>query len=94
MAGPNNDMETRRDSKPSSGSIREDEEAVATHSTSTAAQPQIKSLWTAWLYMFDWYPSHYSAEEKALLRKQDWIILPLCCLLCKCYSHIGGSSPL
>ncbi|KAJ0335777.1 hypothetical protein COL922a_008791 [Colletotrichum nupharicola] len=28
-----------------------------------------RSLWVAWLYIFDWYPSHYSKEEKRLLRK-------------------------
>lgn len=43
-----------------------------------------RSLWLAWLYLFDWYPSHYSKEEKRLLRKQDSIILTLLCLMCKC----------
>ena len=44
--------------------------------TSAAAKPQ-RSLKTAWLYIFDWYPSYYSEEERALLKKQDRIILPL-----------------
>ena len=50
---------------------------------SSSTQKPNRSLWLAWLYIFDWYPSHYSAEEKRLLRKQDSIILPLCCLMCK-----------
>ena len=40
---------------------------------SSATKPPERSLWLAWLYIFDWYPSHYSAEEKKLLRKQDSI---------------------
>ena len=40
---------------------------------SSATRPPERSLWLAWLYIFDWYPSHYSAEEKKLLRKQDYI---------------------
>lgn len=44
--------------------------------TNTAARPQ-RSLKTAWLYIFDWYPSYYSEEERSLLKKQDRIILPL-----------------
>jgi hypothetical protein len=50
---------------------------------SSSTQKPTRSLWLAWLYIFDWYPSHYSAEEKRLLRKQDSIILTLCCLMCK-----------
>ena len=34
----------------------------------------------AWMYIFDWYPSHYSKEEKKLLRKLDCILLSVCCL--------------
>lgn len=41
------------------------------------------SLWTAWMYMFDWYPSHYSTAERRLLRKIDCTLLPFCCLMCK-----------
>lgn len=48
---------------------------------SSSTKPPKKSLWWAWLYIFDWYPSHYSEEERRLLRKQDCIILPLCCLM-------------
>ena len=44
---------------------------------SSAIKPPARDLRLAWLYIFDWYPSHYSEEEKALLKKQDRIILPL-----------------
>lgn len=44
---------------------------------SSATKPPARDLRRAWLYIFDWYPSHYSAEEKALVKKQDRIILPL-----------------
>lgn len=44
---------------------------------SSATKKPNKNLKLAWLYIFDWYPSHYSKEEKALLKKQDRIILPL-----------------
>lgn len=44
---------------------------------SSATKPPARDLRTAWLYIFDWYPSHYSNEEKRLLKKQDRIILPL-----------------
>lgn len=49
------------------------------HVSSSTEKPN-KSLWLAWLYIFDWYPSHYSKEEKKLLRKLDSILLTLCCL--------------
>ena len=44
---------------------------------SSATKPPARDLRLAWLYIFDWYPSHYSEEERALLKKQDRIILPL-----------------
>lgn len=44
---------------------------------SSSAKPPQRNLWIAWLYIFDWYPSHYSKEEKRLLKKLDRIILPL-----------------
>ncbi|KAH6658422.1 vitamin H transporter [Truncatella angustata] len=34
-----------------------------------------RSPWTAWMYMFAWYPSHYPREEIQLLKKLDWFIL-------------------
>jgi hypothetical protein len=42
-----------------------------------------RSLWKAWLYMFDWYPKHYSKEERSVLRKIDCTLMPFCCLMCK-----------
>ncbi len=49
---------------------------------SSANKPKPRSLWVAWLYLFDWYPSHYSKQEKKLLFKLDCVLLPLCCLAC------------
>lgn len=34
-----------------------------------------KSIWIAWLYMFNWYPSYYYKDEKKLLRKLDAFLL-------------------
>ncbi|KAF6819067.1 vitamin H transporter, partial [Colletotrichum musicola] len=39
-----------------------------------------RSLWVAWLYMFDWYPSHMSKEEKRFMRKLDAFLLTFCSL--------------
>ncbi|KAL4736522.1 major facilitator superfamily domain-containing protein [Aspergillus similis] len=47
---------------------------------SSANKPKPRSLWVAWLYLFDWYPSHYSKQERKLLFKLDCVLLPLCCL--------------
>lgn len=44
---------------------------------SSATKPPKKNLWLAWMYIFDWYPSHYSKEEKRLVKKLDRIVLPL-----------------
>ena len=44
---------------------------------SSASEAPKRNIWLAWMYMFDWYPSRYSREEIALLKKQDRIILPL-----------------
>ncbi|KAL0934775.1 vitamin H transporter [Colletotrichum truncatum] len=41
----------------------------------TENEPEKRSLWIAWLYMFDWYPSHLSKEEKKFLRKLDAFLL-------------------
>lgn len=43
---------------------------------SSAVGAPKRDLRIAWLYVFDWYPNHYSPEEKALVKKQDRIILP------------------
>lgn len=47
---------------------------------SSSTEKPTRSLLLAWLYIFDWYPSHYSQAEKKLLRKLDSILLTLCCL--------------
>lgn len=53
--------------------------AVPAVAASTVPVPetesQKRSLWIAWLYMFDWYPSHLSREEKRFLRKLDAFLL-------------------
>jgi hypothetical protein len=52
-------------------------------STMERGVPPKRSIWKAWMYMFDWYPSHYSVEERKLLRKLDYTLMPFCCLMCK-----------
>ncbi|KAK6215238.1 vitamin H transporter [Colletotrichum tabaci] len=44
----------------------------------TENEPRKRSLWIAWLYMFDWYPSHLSKEESHFLRKLDAFLLTFC----------------
>lgn len=56
----------------------EDEEKKDT--IAPATEKPTKNVWVAWMYIFDWYPSHYSKEEKKLVRKLDCILLSLCCL--------------
>lgn len=34
-----------------------------------------RNVWVAWLYLFNWYPSHYPKEERRFLRKLDAFIL-------------------
>ncbi|KAH7031493.1 vitamin H transporter [Microdochium trichocladiopsis] len=34
-----------------------------------------RSLWVAWMYIFDWYPSHYPDDERRFLRKLDAYLL-------------------
>jgi hypothetical protein len=62
--------------------VVEDTEKDAAAVPSSANKPKPRSLWVAWLYLFDWYPSHYSKEERRLLFKLDCVLLPLCCLIC------------
>ena len=50
--------------------------------SSTEKAPE-RSLWSAWIYMFNWYPSHYSKEEKKMLRKLDFFLLTFASLMCK-----------
>ncbi|KAL2784185.1 major facilitator superfamily domain-containing protein [Aspergillus keveii] len=61
--------------------VVEDTEKEAAAVPSSANKPKPRSLWVAWLYLFDWYPSHYSKEERRLLFKLDCVLLPLCCLI-------------
>jgi hypothetical protein len=50
---------------------------------SSANEAPIRSYKTAWLYIFDWYPSHYSKLEVKMLRKLDIFLLTFCSLSCK-----------
>ncbi|KAM0328881.1 hypothetical protein ACHAQA_005297 [Verticillium albo-atrum] len=63
------------DAAPREGSPEHDAKGDVVVSSST--KPPKRDLRIAWLYIFDWYPSHYSNEEKRLLKKLDRIILPL-----------------
>ncbi|KAE9376298.1 MFS general substrate transporter [Stipitochalara longipes BDJ] len=47
---------------------------------SSANHAPVRSYATAWLYLFDWYPSHYSPLEKKMLRKLDSVLLTFGCL--------------
>ncbi|CEI67995.1 unnamed protein product [Fusarium venenatum] len=78
----NEQPETRRDI---AGNPEENPEPMVKNGVvvSSATKPEAKSVWLAWLYIFNWYPSHYSKEEKRLLRKLDRTILPLICSMCK-----------
>jgi hypothetical protein len=49
---------------------------------SSANQAPVRSYKTAWMYLFDWYPSHYSTEEKKMLRKLDAFLLTFCSIAC------------
>jgi hypothetical protein len=74
-----NDVEVQGSSVRANSINKHGEEVLP----SSAFKPEVRSLGTAWLYIFNWYPSHYSKEEKRLLRKLDGILLPLCCIMCK-----------
>jgi hypothetical protein len=50
---------------------------------STVNAAPVRSRWKAWLYVFDWYPSHYSGEERKMLRKLDFFLLSFCSIMCK-----------
>lgn len=49
---------------------------------SSANEAPVHSWKSAWLYMFNWYPSHYSAEEKKMLRKLDFFLLTFTSIMC------------
>jgi hypothetical protein len=59
---------------------RQDE--FSTQVIAPAAAPK-RSPWKAWLYLLEWYPSDYPAEERKLLRKMDACLLTFCSLMCK-----------
>ncbi|KAF2994396.1 hypothetical protein E8E13_002774 [Curvularia kusanoi] len=40
-----------------------------------------RSPWKAWMYLWEWYPKHYPAEERKLLRKMDACLLTFCSLM-------------
>ncbi|KAH9859603.1 hypothetical protein IAQ61_011384 [Plenodomus lingam] len=45
------------------------------------AEAPKRSPWKAWLYLWEWYPKHYPAEERKLLRKMDAFLLTFCSLM-------------
>lgn len=77
----NNELEisTKAETRDITGNPEEIPQPVVKNGVvvSSAAKPEANSVWLAWLYIFNWYPSHYSKEEKRLLRKLDRTILPL-----------------
>jgi hypothetical protein len=60
-----------------------DEDASGPVPGSTANEAPIRFYRTAWLYLFDWYPSHYSIQERKMLRKLDAVLLSFGCLACQ-----------
>jgi hypothetical protein len=60
-------------------------EPVVVGSTVNAAP--VRSAGTAWMYVLDWYPSHYSREEKKMLRKLDFFLLSFCSIMCRIQWH-------
>jgi hypothetical protein len=58
-----------------------------THVIAPADAPK-RSPWKAWLYLLEWYPSDYPAEEKKLLRKMDACLLTFCSLMCEFFLSI------
>ncbi|KAF2184029.1 MFS general substrate transporter [Zopfia rhizophila CBS 207.26] len=38
----------------------------------------VRSPWKAWMYLWEWYPSHYPEEERKLLQKMDACLLSFC----------------
>lgn len=79
QAATNPTSETKEHSRNNENELGVGEEQVIKNGVvvSSATKPPKKDLRLAWLYIFDWYPKHYSKEEKALVKKQDRIILPL-----------------
>jgi hypothetical protein len=71
------------DSLRQEGGAVQDDEAQSPAPVDTVAKPTHRSLWIAWLYMFNWYPSHLSVEEKQFLRKLDAFLLTFTSLACQ-----------
>ena len=42
-----------------------------------------RSPWKAWMYLWEWYPKHYPAEERKLLKKMDACLLTFCSFMCE-----------
>ena len=63
------------------GPPEDDVEGVVPGSSTNHAP--VRSYATAWMYLFDWYPSHYSPMERKMLRKLDSVLLTFGCLACK-----------
>ena len=57
------------------------EMAVGANIIAPADAPK-RSPWKAWMYLWEWYPSHYPAEERKLLRKMDACLLTFCSFMC------------
>lgn len=51
------------------------------------AEAPKRSPWKAWLYLLEWYPKHYPAEERKLLRKMDACLLTFCSFMCRLHFH-------
>ena len=47
------------------------------------AEAPKRSPWKAWMYLWEWYPKHYPAEERKLLRKMDACLLTFCSFMCR-----------
>lgn len=50
------------------------------------AEAPKRSPWKAWLYLLEWYPKHYPAEERKLLRKMDACLLTFCSFMCELHA--------
>ncbi|OBT56873.1 hypothetical protein VE04_01974 [Pseudogymnoascus sp. 24MN13] len=48
---------------------------------STVNAAPVRSAWTAWMYVLDWYPNHYSREERKMLKKLDFFLLSFCSIM-------------
>lgn len=58
-------------------------DTVAAIGAEENTKPPKRSPWVAWMYMFEWYPSHYPKEERQLLRKLDFFLLTFTSLACE-----------